>query len=282
VSIDISGACRTLLDSTGGYLTDDLEHLRGSLAQLAEETRRRQGGTHPRPEALIAHSAGELEPAAAEAILDHLSVCRPCARLVLGIPAFLEAPAPGARQAAYDPETNASWEALWARLRQGPTLPFARAVRADERERRHQPHLALLALAAALAGCLIGFPIWIATHGRSPVPPPIVSINPTERTLGETPSPGTFPATLRLNAEAAALVLYLPAPQPYPRFRVEILDRRGRTASPANAAPISQQAILVILTHEQIPPGEYRLRVFGVDSRRQQPLGEYPLRIVAR
>jgi hypothetical protein len=268
-------------------MTDELEHLRGSLAQLASETRRRQSGTHPRPEQLAAYAAGELRPAAAEAVLEHLTVCRPCARLVLELPAFLATPAREREPAARDPEADRAWQELQDRLRPAPaapSAPSAATARPDEgssaRSRTGPPRRTILLLAACLAACLLGFPAWIVTHGRSRVPPPIVPVNPPERTLGEPQPPGPQPTTLRLDAEAAALVLYLPASQAYPRFDVEILDRDGRTTFPAAAAPISPQEILVLLAHEQLPPGDYRLRVVGIDSHRRQQLGDYSLRIV--
>jgi hypothetical protein len=263
--------------------SDDLERLRGSLGRLASEARRRQGAAHPSAEDLVAYGAGELKPAAAEAILEHLAVCPPCTRLVLSLPAFSEAQEP--EQAAFDPETDAAWQALAARLQAGPTVPAAPEERTAERPPRiliPPPRPATLALAACLAVCVIGFSAWILTHGRSRVPPPIVPINPPERTLGETPPPGVPPPALRLDAEAAALVLYLRAPQTYPRLRVEILNRDGKISSPAAAAPIDPQEVLVLLTREQLPPGDYRLRVVGLDANRQQALGDYPLRILGR
>jgi hypothetical protein len=265
-------------------MTDELDLLRTSLAQLASEERRRQGGAHPLPEDLVAYGAGELQQAAADAILEHLAVCRPCARLSLGIPSFLDRSASETEQAAFDPATDDSWQKLQTRLRGAPAAPREAAVTAPpiRLPRTRQPERAMLVLAACLAACLIGFPTWIATHRRSPAPPPIVPVNPPERTLGEALPPGAPPTVVQLRAEATALVLYLPAPQAYPRCRVEILDHDGRTSFPAAAAPISSQAILVLLAHEQLPPGEYRLRVFGIESHRRQPLGDYPLRIVAR
>jgi Putative zinc-finger len=233
-------------------MTDELERLRGSLAQLANETRRRQGGTHPRPEELVSYAAGELPTAAAEAVLEHLTVCPPCVWLVLELPAFPATP-------AGEPD-------------EGP----------GERLRIRRPRQVILALAACLAACLIGFPLWIATHGRSRLPPPIMLVNPPELKLGETPPAGTPLPALRLDAEAAALSLYLPAHQDYPRFRVEVLDRAGKISSPAAAASLGPQTILVLFTREQLPPGDYRLRVFGVESHGQQPLADYPLRIEAR
>jgi hypothetical protein len=228
-------------------MTDELIHLRSSLAQLAGETRRRQGSSHPPPEALAAYAAGELQPAAAEVLLEHLAVCRSCALLLLGFPAFLAA-------TGQEPE------------------PRARPLR-----RR-----AVVALAACLAACLIALAAWMAAPGRSRVPPRIVAVNPPEQTLGETAPPGAPPPALRLDAEATALVLYLRAPQTWPSLRVEVLDREGKVGAPAAAAAIAPQAVLVLLTREQLPAGDYRFRVLGIEPHRQQTLDDYPLRILAR
>jgi hypothetical protein len=271
-------------------MTDDLEYLRGSLSQLASETLRRQGGAHPTAEELVAYSAGELPPPAAEAVLEHLAVCRPCTHLVLGLPVFDATPQPEPDETASDPETNDSWQRLQSRLRAGPRPVIGSPAGSDagtvERVGTHHPRQVNVALAACfaagLAACLIGFPVWIAMHGRSPAPPPIVPVNPPERALGETQPPTAPPTALQLNAEAAALVVFLRVPQADPRIHVEILDAHGKTSSPAAATAISAQEVLVLLTHEQLPPGNYRLLVFSADARHRQLLGDYPLRILAR
>jgi hypothetical protein len=61
-----------------------------------------------------------------------------------------------------------------------------------------------------------------------------------------------------------------------------VLDRAGRARVPAAAAAVGPQAVLVLLTRRQLPAGDYRLRVFGVEAHWQRPLGDYPLRILAR
>jgi len=86
---------------------------------------------------------------------------------------------------------------------------------------------------------------------------------------------------IRLDVPAAALVLYLSSPQGYPQYRVEIQAASGKTSSPAVAAPISPQSILVLLTYRQLAPGDYRIRVFGVESGQTKPVEEYPFRVLA-
>jgi anti-sigma factor RsiW len=264
-------------------MTDELERLRASLAQLASETRSRQGDTHPSPEELISYSAHELPQDAAEAILEHLAVCRPCARLVLGIPAFLETP-PDELGAASSLEADTAWQALRARL---PREPAGRSIHARPRAiawlGSHEPRPATLALAACLAGSLIGFSLWIATHGRSQAAPPIVIMNLSEGVRrGATGHHEEPVPVLDLDAEASALVLYLPPDHHFPRYSVVILPAKGKPRTPAAVAPISPQALLVLLTYRELSPGEYRLHVSGIDSGQTQFLGEYPLKIAAR
>jgi hypothetical protein len=269
-------------------MTDELRSLRRELSRLASAALRRQGGAHPPAAELVAYAAGELQPAAAEAMLEHLAVCRLCTRLVVNLPAFDAAQPQEPDAAASDPETMDAWQELLRRLQPGTgpagALVEESAIDAEpgEQMRASHPLRVDYALAACLAACLIGFPLWIALHGRSPVPPRIVPVNATERPLGPTQHPAAPPKALSLDAEAAALVLYLRAPQADMRVRVEIQDAAGKTSHPAAAAAIGPQVVLVLLTHEQLPPGDYRLLIFGGEAHPQQLLGDYPLRILQR
>jgi hypothetical protein len=293
-------------------MSDEVKHSHESLAQLACEARRRQGFEHPSPEELIAFRSGELQAASAEVLLDHLAICRDCAQLALEIPAFLLPPSAGEMHAVPDSQSSASWEAFRSRLRAEPASPPvpARAEPAGERPADAvedpldllelppsasavapvwlQPRtpLAMRALAACLAAGVIGLSLWIATHGHSREQSRFVALGPSEQQRSEvSANPETRLVQIRLGAEATGLIFFLPGQrplsQPYPRFRVEFRSADGRTFSPAAAAPVTQQAVVVLLTYRQLAPGDYLARVLGVDSGREQVIQVYPLRVLA-
>ncbi|HEY6322566.1 MAG TPA: zf-HC2 domain-containing protein, partial [Thermoanaerobaculia bacterium] len=146
-------------------MNDEPDDLAGSLEELASDARRRQGpDAHPSPETLTAYDAGELTPAAAEDVREHLAVCRHCARLLLDLQAFLDAPV--ADLESPDVEADASWQAIQARLPGPPERAGRRrenrgaawgAAAAPDTPRRAWPWLAVAATFAG--GALIAVPL---------------------------------------------------------------------------------------------------------------------------
>lgn len=272
--------------------------LAGSLRELASEARRRQGpDAHPSPETLTAYHAGELTFAAAEDVREHLAVCRHCARLLLDLPAFLEAPA-GDREGRED-ATDASWQAIRERL----PGPPEKAGRRDETRRTPRraasgtprqswPRLAVAAMFAGVA--LIAVPLWIiARHLSSPeLPPATLELSTPESQRGTSEPPPLPPATVHAEAASTTLLLRLARPQLDLRFRVEWLAGAaagsvGVAGAPADRALptpavkiVDSRTLVLVLARRQLSPGRYQLRVLDAELPSAEPLGDFQLQVV--
>jgi putative zinc finger protein len=279
-------------------MNDESDRLRESLRELASEARRRQGpDAHPSPETLTAYHAGELTLAAAEDVREHLAVCRHCARLLLDLPAFLEAPAGDREGREGEPDT--SWQAIRERL-PGPPEKAGRRIetgRADWGEAPGAPRQTLprLAVAAMFAGVvLIAVPLWIiARHLSSPeLPPAMLELSTPESQRGTSEPPPLPPATVHAEAASTTLLLRLARPQPDLRFHVELLagggagaagipaGRAGR-ALPAPAVKIvDSRTLVLVLARRQLSPGRYQLRVLDAEQPSAEPLGDFQLQVV--
>lgn len=250
---------------------------------------------HPPVERLTAYHAGELGAAEADSIQEHLAVCRECADAVLELPGFYEAmeaeELEGSPGLVPTPaETAASWQAVRARL--GPSLATT-APAAPAREgwfrRLTTSRGTVYLLAACLAACLIGFPLWIWL--RSPEPSGVVAAYQSGQ--GEVlRGPGAGKAlSVGLDETGAVLVLPLPRGPVWPEYRIEVRSRSGevRLVSAAALVPMAPGAptgedvqprfVTVALARGQLAAGEYRLRILGVRGGRGEAVGEVGLRV---
>jgi len=281
------------------------------LELLARRERERQGRGHLPAERLTAYRAGELTPEEIEVVQDHLAVCRVCTAALLEIPRF-EEEMEGPEAAPASEQTDAAWQALRARLRAAgssphghkpPSLSAVPTIGAPLlTSPLSQPPPAqgggkvastfskriTLALAAALAGCLIGFPAWIATHRGGPSPLVLTTAANSEVTRGTEDG-----APLQVQAAAGLAVLVLPLPEsaPFASYRIEIRTPAGdlrltadtaltAVASPPGAGPSTPPRLLTLaLSPDRLPEGEYRLRIIGLQDGHGETLAEHPLRI---
>jgi hypothetical protein len=199
-------------------MKDEPESLAEALGALAREARLRQGpGAHPSPETLTAYHAGELSAAAEEEVREHLAVCRHCAQLLLGLPAFLEPPTPLLE--GPDAAAEAAWEELRKRLPGPPEPTRGRSQPPTPWRSGLRP---LLLAAAVLLFALVAVPLWIiARQLSSPEPPPAyVELLPTEGRRGSS-QPAAVPVAVHADA-ATILVVHLAKEQPNLRFLVEL------------------------------------------------------------
>jgi hypothetical protein len=252
-------------------------------------------GTHPTDRQLLSYQAGQLTTIEEDEIQEHLVACRECRNALLSLAEFQElleaedlGAAAGTTQLPSPGQTEASWQAMRSRLAASRPESFGAL-------RRRTISPPVLALAACLAACLIGFPLWIATHGGAGsdsliVLPPLGG--------GEVVRGGqTGPATVRLGEAPAVLALALPPRASYPTYRFEIRTPRGDLLLTSPAAPIPTamapgaqpsttgarplRLLALALGRGQLPPGDYRLRLVGVRGSRGETLSEHPLRIPA-
>jgi hypothetical protein len=276
-------------------MNDESDRLRESLRELASEARRRQGpDAHPSPETLTAYHAGELTLAAAEDVREHLAVCRHCARLLLDLPAFLEAPA-GDREVP-EGETDAAWQAIRERLPGPPEKAGRRRETghaaweaAPDTPRQAWPRLAVAATFAGVA--LIAVPLWIiARHLSSPeLPPATLELSTPESQRGTSEPLPLPPATVHAEAASTTLLLRLVRPQPDLRFRVELLagvaaGTAGAPAGRALPAPavkiVDSRTLVLVLARRQLSPGRYQLRVLDAEQPSAEPLGDFQVQVV--
>jgi hypothetical protein len=251
---------------------DDNELIR-ALDRLAETTRRREGGGHPAPRQLTAYQAGTLPPPEADAIQEHLAVCRHCAELLLDLVAFT---APQPTEATLLDQGEPAWHAPRSRRKPAPS-PSAPVVLAGF-QRLAASHPAIFALAAGTVGCLMGLPLWYSAW-RPPANATFVSISPERGARAPLQPPA--PTTVRLDSTAAVLILDTVAARSYPTYRVKL---ESATAGPVRSEPswarIDARTFLVVLTYRQLPAGLYRLRVVGIEQGREVTVQEFPLRVL--
>ena len=231
---------------------------------------------HFTPEVLGAYRQGRLAPEDREALQDHLALCPECADTLLELGRFQESMEAGeAMSAASVPsaETEASWQALRARLprRQPPALPSPR---------RSPSPRSFYALAAALAACVIGFPLWMILR---PQAPPILLIQPGafEITRGEGRT-----ISVALDQATAVLALPVPSRSAFSSYRIEIRTLQGETKLTVTPTPVPGPAgtepprlVAFALPQGALPGGEYRLRLVGLREGREEVLAEHRLRV---
>jgi hypothetical protein len=260
-------------------------------------------GTHPTDRQLSSYQAGQLTAAEEDEIQEHLVACQECRDALLGLADFQElletedlAAVAGPTDLPSPSQTEASWQAMRARLAASRPEVFEAPLPKPlpgNRFRRLSMSPVTLALAASLALCLIGFPLWIATHGEAGssalvVLPPLGG--------GEVIRGGeTVPSTVRLGEAPAVLALALPPRASYPAYRFEIRTPRGDLLLTSPAAPIPAavapspqppaagvrppRLLALALGRGQLPPGDYRLRLVGVRGSHGETLSEKALRV---
>jgi len=284
-------------------MNDDSEGVAKSLRELASEARRRQGpGAHLDPGTLIAYHRGELTPAAEEDVQEHLAVCRHCARLLLELPSFLEAPDAALETA--DAAAEASWREIRARL-PGTSAPAGRPGAGEFGVRRDWWHRSSPVAAAAMlaAAVLVAVPLWIIARrlAAPEMPPETIELFAPEAQRGTAEPPAFPPATVHARAAATTLLLRLARPQPNLRFRVELLaagaagtagatgatGTAGTTGTPAGpplpvpaVKVVDSRTLVLVLARRQLAPGQYQLRVLDADQPSAEPLGDYRLAVV--
>lgn len=280
-------------------MTDDAHRAARSLEPLALEQRRRQGLGHPAAEKLVAYQERRLAPAEHDEIQGHLAVCPECTQELLELArldeAFEEDEPEAAGYVSTPAETEASWQALRARLPASPVQ--SRVLGGPSRFRRWTtaPWTAP-ALAAALIACLIGFPLWMFAH-RAPVatlPVHVTQPKTAEVLRGADDSRVLLSMSL---GEAAVLSLPVPARPAFPAYRIDILSLRGELRLAVMPALVPMAARRGVQTSSaEIPPGRfvsfglppkalapgvYRLRVVGLASGREgEILAEHRIRVV--
>ncbi len=221
--------------------------------------RERELDSHPTADELTAYLEGDAFAPDQERIREHLSVCRPCARLVLDFSALpdLQVPDEVARHLEHD--VDSGWDTLQRRLAGKEVRAWRPQIRPPTRRKLFLP----FALAASLAAVL-GLAFWGVTLrqevGDLSRPRPVgltIELTPDD---GGTRGPASWVA-----AETQDFLLRIPllAAHSYPAYEIELAGKDERWQSGLLAEPPGG-VFEVQVSRRWASPGRYRLDLYGV------------------
>lgn len=238
---------------------------------------REELGEPPTPEELLAWRDGLLDPAARERMEARIAVHPDAARALADLAAFPDLePDPDGPEL---PDEEAGWLAFRARLAD-VSIPVPPPVRAP------RPVPGWLAAAAVLALAAVGAGGFLAGRASRPLPGPgrnvvIAEVAPAGDP-GEAVRASAPPVEIPEESDELLLILALPATETSARFTAEILDpNSARLWSGSGLTPTPEGTIRLSFRREAIPPGTYRIDLFGMDGRGRQKEGgvRYELRV---
>lgn len=208
---------------------------------------------HPEPETLLAYHRGELDEAAADAVVEHITFCRSCTDLVLAIPAFLEE-----EEAAGEEEERAT------------VVPFPFAERDSRRS--------WWPLAACLvAGLGVGYLV-----GQTGPTPPAASfrVAVSEDAPGSRGEAGE-PLVLDFRGGQASVVVVLTPPGTVGEgpFRGRVTTETGRVLlAEAGVTPTPNGTFVLVVPRGALPEGDLRAEIASESDG--AVVGQWPLRVL--
>ena len=256
-------------------MDDDKPPLEPTLRALAQKARR-DLDDHPTPEELVAYRSGELTPQDEERIQDHLALCRDCSQLLLDLKDF-EEDKPEDEAGLSDAQVEAAWRRLRPRLEERKVLTSRRWFAS--------PRVAY-GLAAALFVCVVGLSFWVSTlreRLRDLSSPEVnfamVELEPigeTSRGAGTAAETGKIPA----GGLSFGLVLHPLDPGEYSDYEIDILPGKGGDVLwSQHGVQRADDGMRVRIPRDFLPAGAYRIRLYGLEGDRRDPLGEFAFEI---
>lgn len=276
---------------------DDLSNaLRAIMAAKREEL-----GESPTPDELLAYREGRLDPAVRERLEARIAVYPEAARTLADLAAFPDIePVPGVKDVSAE-EVAARWQSFRQKLAPSsgddrspsrPSAPEPVPILRHEPRAPQTPHAysgsparglaaaASVALAVGLGGGYLA--------GRASLDPGAdSSINVTIRDLqpsgegGERAGEPSEPVKLPEESEELLLILSTDDPGTFAGYTAEIVDAQGaRVWSRDRLQPTEVGAFQVSFRRSVLPPGTYRIDLFGQDGKDRRLLETYELRIV--
>jgi hypothetical protein len=266
--------------------TNDLEDAVASLVaggSWRSEHWDARNGEHP-PDDLIAGYAGdELDAEDSAALLDHLATCRECTALVADLAALHHLPAVAGEPG--EGESAAAWRALRERLdgepRRGPSV----TVPPRPIPLWRSPGWAVAAV--LLVTCLVTGS-WALHLGDQihelEAPQPNVPL--VDLAAGATRGGASDETTVVARGAYYLLIFYPQRAEGNGErtgtYSWTLADAAGRQVLAGDGLEIQSGDYMTLLLHGRgLPPGSYRLRVFGRSGTGTTPVGEQVFRLAA-
>lgn len=251
---------------------DEKPPLDAALRHLAEQ-QRRSLTSHPTPQELAAYHAGELPPEAEARILDHLAICRECSDLLLDLSGFADLKPPEGVPELTDEQVEQDWQALRSRMRVGEggteeegrvaaVVPIRSVGPAPKQERSYW--LPIAASLLAVLGFSFGLyqSVQVAELSRPRV---MREIFPAELERG--------PSLPSISARDGGVIHLEPGPeQDYPSYEADIV-RGEEVLARIPIGPIDGSAPVIIPVLE---PGDYHIRLFGLEGGKRKLSSDFP------
>lgn len=262
--------------------------LKAVLADFLTETRR-DLDPHPTPDQLVAYSAGELAAAEQARVEDHLVLCPQCLEMLLDLGRMSE-PDFGGEPRTTSAEKAASWQALQARLAADGVTGETPRPRVRSRRLRSASFLGsprtAYALAASLFVVAVGLSLRVGYLQRSladlsspQLNAPVVDLFPASTVRGG--EGGGEVVELAPGSRSFALILSPKGAPDYSRYRAQIVDPEARVVWSGEGLEKDRHgSFTLILGRRFLDPGEYRLRLYGLEGDTGQLIEEFRLRIV--
>ena len=245
---------------------------------------------HPSTTVLLAYHAEDLSPQEADVVREHLVECDACLQAVLDMARFeeelvsedvAEGGAPEEKWAEFQNLLGASGSEV-SEPEPIPLPPTEIAAAAPPPQRaQSQPFLPLAALCLlclGLTGLTISQRNALKGH-RSPAPTDIVYLTGDDSSATRGASPTSVPLTS--DAAGTLVVLTSNATTTYSSYRLEALPESAETPlwTVENLRPLPGGLFQIFLPRQSMPPGTYRLRLYGLEDDDEHPLDLFHLHL---
>jgi hypothetical protein len=269
--------------------------LREAMQALSREELK--GAEHPPASRLIAYQRGEIEPAQAAAIRQHLSLCTECAELVLDSADFFgsDAAAEGEEEESGPAGLEARWEELQAALR-NPELhppspapsPASMPAAATAPPPPRRSLVRSLAFAYSLAATFAAIALGLLLSSRfkepgAPPPRPQANVGLYDLTSAASERAGSGQVTairFRSPGDSALLILNPAVAARSARYGVRIRSSGGAVAwRSEELVPQPTGAFHLGLPAGALRPGRYSVELYGTAGGRETLLGSYPIAV---
>ena len=272
---------------------DDLSNaLRAIMAAKREEL-----GEAPTPDELFAYREGRLDPAARERLEARIAVYPEAARTLADLAAFPNIePAPGVKDVSAE-EVAARWQSFRQKLApssgddRSPSRPSAPILRHEPRAPQ-APHAhsgsparglaaaASVALVVGLGGGYLAGRASVGPESDSSINVIVTDLHPAGEGGERSAGPSAY-VELPEESEELLLILHTDDPGTFADYTAEIVDPQGaRVWSHDGLRPTEIGSFPVSFRRSALPPGTYRIHLFGETGEDRRQLGTYELRIV--